>query len=207
MTTLFPILIPHSYAFMTDFLQDNEPSIGHPNSHQHPINLLRIKKFLKTPPPHSQLPPLTPTQSSTMLFVDSNIKDISATSPLPHTFPYRSFTSLSPSLLGSTPFLFPQGLLLPWCKTSIPVHRIIPFWSSTTIFYSSPPFHIYTDGFQDNPSGWGVYFDSIFLDYFGNVGLSKHMSDRWAERMSDKMPDRTLENMPDRIPEYMCPRR
>ena len=197
MTTLFPILIPHSYAFMTDFLQDNEPSIGHPNSHQNPINLLRIKKFLKTPPP------FTAPTTDTYAVLDHAL----STSPLPHTFPYRSFTSLSPSLLGSTPFLFPQGLLLPWCKTSIPVHRIIPFWSSTTIFYSSPPFHIYTDGFQDNPSGWGVYFDNVFLDYFGHVGLSKHMSDRWAERMSDKMPDRTLENMPDRIPEYMCPRR
>jgi hypothetical protein len=127
MTTLFPILIPHSYAFMTDFLQDNEPSIGHPNSHQHPINLLRIKKFLKTPPPHSQLPPLTPTQSSIMLFVDSNIKDISATSPLPHTFPYRSFTSLSPSLLGSTPFLFPQGLLLPYAKLQYQSTALSPF--------------------------------------------------------------------------------
>lgn len=121
-----PIPIPHSYAFMTGFLQDNEPSIGHPNPHQHPINLLRIKKFLKTPP-HSQLPPLTPTQSSIMLFVDSNIKEISATSPLPHTFPYRSFTSTFsfPARFNSLSFPSPNLVSHPLKGTSPPLMQSV----------------------------------------------------------------------------------
>ena len=52
------------------------------------------------------------------------------------------------------------------------------FGLSTTQVNQSPPFHIYTDGScpdqhnisPQNPAGWGVFFESIFVDLYGPVG-------------------------------------
>ena len=167
-------------SFMIDFLQDNALSIVSSMRPRPPFQSITFLEIVESP--LLTLPQPLPRMLHWIISsVASNIKnsfDPCVLFPMSH---YLGSIAIFSSPRKSTYQIFSLqnlnhlrsgGTSLPQTPSSKITTR--PCQPSA----SPPPFLIYTDGScpdqfhisPQNPAGWGVYFESIFLDLYGPVG-------------------------------------
>ena len=173
-------------SFMIGFLQDNELSIVSPTRPRSPFQMITYPWNFGIPPslhcPNQGLIcyigsyPLSHRTSKGLSFpmrshpLGSHYRHFL---PSPRTSSYHIFS------LPNLTHLRRGGTSLPQTPSSNTTNLALSaFGISTLPINESPPFLIYADGScpdqfhisPQNPAGWGVYFESIFLDLYGPVG-------------------------------------
>eukprot|EP00435_Cladocopium_sp_Y103_P072569 s37_g40.t1 len=182
------ILPTTNLSFMTDFLQDNDFCIVSSMRPRPPSKLVTYLDITSDPPPPSH-PTLDTYSVLDHVLCRNEHRSLCRSIPF---YPFLTSTYRGTIATSSSP------PLCNFLSTADPGHPrqpprgIFPFplpseYQSATLeaFHLPslpdphlPPFHIYTDGScpdqfnvsPSNPAAWGVFFESIFLDYFGPVG-------------------------------------
>eukprot|EP00435_Cladocopium_sp_Y103_P034618 s736_g9.t1 len=181
------ILPTTNLSFMTDFLQDNDFCVVSSMRPRPPSKLVTYLDITSDPPPPSH-----PTLDTYAVLDHVLCRN-------EHRSLFRSILSLPHIHLPwhHRHFLQAATIQLPFFRRPRPPppapKRDFSLLSAKLQYQSTaleafhlpslpdpllPPFHIYTDGScpdqynvsPSNPAAWGVFFESILLDYYGPVG-------------------------------------